>query len=204
MHVFFVQRIEILGYVVIIRIEFRIALGLPPEPVLHNRIEWDMLLAIALRNLSNLVERDVTILRLKEAIGPLGQQGRVAGHGSVRMENSVDLRAVKEVVINRLAGHRGQLHIEGKAIVEVSERRRVPHQPIAFARNQQRNRDIGVVLPQFHRGAAIVEHAALVLPQSIHRLRNCGRESVRDTIGVIAIELDRFVGPRDAGSFVQQ
>ena len=41
---------------------------------------------------------------------------------------------------------------------------------IAFARNQQGDRDIGVVLPEFDRAAAVVEHSALVLAQTIESL----------------------------------
>jgi len=73
-----VQGFEILRYVAIVGIEDRIALGLPPEPVLHHGVERYMFLAIALCDLANLVERYVAILRLKEAVGPLRQQGRVA------------------------------------------------------------------------------------------------------------------------------
>jgi hypothetical protein len=86
-YVFFVQAIEILRYVVIVGIEDWVALGLPPEPVLHYCVERDMLLAIALRDPANLVERNVAILRLKEAVSPLRQHGRMAGHGAVLAEN---------------------------------------------------------------------------------------------------------------------
>ena len=123
---------------------------------------------------------------------------------AVLVENGVDLRAVEEVVIDRLAGDGSQLQLKRKAIVEVGERRRVPHQPVALARNQQRDRDIGVVLAQLDRGAAIVEHAALMLAQPVERFRDRGRKAVRDAVGVIAIELDRLIGARDAVAFVQQ
>ncbi len=63
--------------------EDRIALCLPPEPVLHDRIERDLFFAIALRDSEYLVLRDVPILRLKESISPLGKQGRVSGEVAV-------------------------------------------------------------------------------------------------------------------------
>ena len=163
-----------------------------------------MLLAIALRDLANLVERYVAVLRLKEAVGPLRQHGRVAGHGAVLVKNGVDLRAVEEVVVDRLAGDGSELQIEREAIVKIGERRRVPHQPVALARNQQRDRDIGVVLTQFDCRSAIVEHAVLMLTQPVESFCNRWRKAVSDAVGVIAIEIDRLVGARDAVAFVQQ
>src|SRR5665213_1545443 len=128
----------------------------------------------------------------------------MAGHGAVFMQNAVDLRAVKEVVIDRLAGHGSQLQIEREAIVEVGECRRVPQQPVALARNQQRDRHIGVVLTQLYCRSSIVEHATLMLTQSVESLCNRWRKAVRDAVGVIAIELDRLIGARYAVAFVQQ
>src|ERR1022692_619718 len=67
-YILFVQGIEIPRYVMIVGIKNWIALGLPPEPILHYCIKWDMLLSIALRDPANLVERHISILGLKEAV----------------------------------------------------------------------------------------------------------------------------------------
>src|ERR1019366_6091927 len=203
-YVFFVQGIEILRYVVIVGIEDWVALGLPPEPVLHYCIEWDMLLSIALRDPANLVERYIAVFRLKESVRPLRQHGRVAGHGAVLTENAVNLRAVEEVIIDRLAGDGSQLQIEREAIVEVGERRRVPQQPVALASSQHDHRAMGVVLTQLYCRSSIVEHATLMLTQSVESLCNRWRKAVCDAVGVIAIELDRLIGARYAVAFVQQ
>src|SRR5580704_11547390 len=120
------------------------------------------------------------------------------------MKDPVDLRAIEEVVIDRLARDGSQLQIEREATLKPGERRRIPQHSVAFARNQQRDRDIGVVLAQLYRCSAIVEHAALMLTESVERFIDRGRKAVRDSVGLITIEFDWLVRARDAVAFIQQ
>ncbi len=120
------------------------------------------------------------------------------------MDDGVDLRAIQKVVVNRSAGDGSEDQLQRKAVVNVRERGRVPHQCIAFARNKGGNRDIRVVLSQFHRGAAIVEQAALVLAKPVERLQCDRRERIRDAQGVIAVQPDGLVGSRTVRALPQQ
>ena len=76
-----VQGLQFAGHIGEVGIEDGIAFGLPPEPILHHRVQRNMLVAIALGDPENLVLRDVAVLRLEEAVGPLREHGCVAGHG---------------------------------------------------------------------------------------------------------------------------
>ncbi len=57
---------------------------------------------------------------------------------------------------------------------------------------------------EFDGGAAIVEHAALVLAETIKGLGGVGPEAVYDVEGGVAVEGDCVVGAGDAVSFAQQ
>ena len=57
-----------------------------------------------------------------------------------------------------------------KPVVHLAPRSVVPKDPIPVRRNQQRNRNIGVLLRQIHRFAAIVPNPRLVLSQPIQPL----------------------------------
>ena len=64
--------------------------------------------------------------------------------------------------------------------------------------------DIGVVLAKLNCRSPIVEHAVLMLTQSVESLCNRWRKAVCDAVGMIAIELDRLLGTRYAVAFIQQ
>ena len=204
MHILFVQRVEILRHIVIVGVEVGIALVLPPEPILHHRVQGNVLLAIALRDSGDLVERYIAVLGLEETVSPLGQHRRMTGQVAVLVDDGVHLRAVEEVVVDRFAGHGAEGDFGGKAIVDVGEGRRVPHQPITLARYQQRNCDVGIVLTQFDGRAAVVEHTALMLPKTVEGLDRNGREAVGDAVGALAVHLRRLIGAGNAVSLAQQ
>ena len=82
-------------------IEDRIALCLPPEPVLHNGVERDVLLTVAVRDFKHLILRNVPVLRLKKAIRPLRQHWSMPGKVPILVDESVHLRTVDEVIVDR-------------------------------------------------------------------------------------------------------
>src|SRR5258708_30363648 len=82
-------------------VEDRIALRLPPEPILYDRIERDMLLAIVVSNIEYLVLRNVAVFRLKETIRPLGEHGGVARQLAILMNDLLHLMTRHAVVANR-------------------------------------------------------------------------------------------------------
>ena len=84
----------------ILVVVFRIALALPPEPVLHNEVQRHMLRAIFARNLQQLLRRLIAILRLHKAISPLAEKWRVTRHLAILVNNLIDLRSIEEVVVN--------------------------------------------------------------------------------------------------------
>jgi hypothetical protein len=120
------------------------------------------------------------------------------------VDDRVHLGAVEEVVVDGLARQRTERQLERKTVVDVGKRGGIPHDRVTLARNKQRDRDVGVVLPEFDRGAAVVEHAALVLTQSIERFAHRWSKAVRNVVGRLAIQFDGVVGARDPVALVQE
>ena len=65
MKVIVMQRLQFLRHIRKVRVEDWVAFGLPPEPILHDRIQGDMLLAIAFCDTEYLRLRFVPVLRLE-------------------------------------------------------------------------------------------------------------------------------------------
>src|SRR6185312_10552890 len=82
-YVLLVQLLELAGHIWEVVIKDRIAFELPPKPVLHDGVEGNVLLAITAGDSKNLVLRNVTIFRLKEAIGPFREHRRVPSQVAV-------------------------------------------------------------------------------------------------------------------------
>ncbi len=96
------------------------------------------------------------------------------------MNDGVHLRAVEDVVVDLRRGHRLQVQLEREAIVDVAEGSGVPENGVALARDEKRDGDVGVVLAEFDDAAAVVEHAALVLAETVKRLVVVGTKAVFD------------------------
>ena len=91
MDVFVMQSLQFTGNIGVIGIEDGIAFSLPPEPILHDRIERNVLFAIAMSDAKDFVLRHVAVLRLEETVGPLGQHGRVPGQAAIFVDDLVHL-----------------------------------------------------------------------------------------------------------------
>jgi hypothetical protein len=76
----------------------------------------------------------------------------------------------------------------------VCQRGGVPHYGVAFAGQQQRDCDIGVVLPKFDGRTSVVEHSALVLAQTVETFREIRGKPVFNVKCLLAIQFSRFVG----------
>ena len=144
------QRLQFGRHVGVAGVELRIAFAarFPPEPVLNNGIQRDVPAPVLVGDVQDFGLRRVAILGLEKTIGPLRKQRRVPGHRPVFMDNPVHVRAVEHVVIHLVAGHRFKVEVERKAVIHVGEGGRVPEDSVALAGDQQRDGDIGVVLPQ--------------------------------------------------------
>ncbi len=97
------QSLQFSGNIRVIRIEDGITFSLPPKPILHNRIEWDVLFSIAMSYLKNLVLRHITVLRLEQTIRPFWKHGRVPGQAAIFVDDLVHFRPIDQVVVDRFA-----------------------------------------------------------------------------------------------------
>src|SRR5581483_11436240 len=103
----------------VVGVENRIALLLPPEPVLHDRVQRNMLGAVAVRNIQKLLCGDIPVLRLKESIRTSRQKRSVSRQVSILMDDLVHLRAKDQVVVNVAAGVGCEAELQREAIVGV-------------------------------------------------------------------------------------
>ena len=176
----------------IILVEDVLALAIPPEPVLHDVIDGNVQLAVFPRDPQNFFLRLVAVLALPEAIGPFAEHGRLPGQLAVGGDDLVKIGAVEKVVVD-VVGHFGtDVQVIRKAVIEPAARVVVPENAIALARNQQRDRDIGIVLRNVDRLAAIVPDARLVLAEPVEGLARAVNVDERfRAISVLAIDLDR-------------
>ena len=99
---------------------------------------------------------------------------------------------------------RTQTQVQWEAIVHVGKGGGIPHQGVALARQQQWNRDVSIVLAEFHSGSAVVEQATLMLSQTVESLREVRRKSIFDVQCFLSIQLDGFVSSRDRVSLPQK
>ncbi len=113
------------------------------------------------------------------------------------MDHLVHFRTVNEVVIHGMSCQRTQIQVEWEAIVDVGKGSGIPHQGVALARQQQWNRDVSIVLAEFHGGSAVVEQATLMLTQTVETLREVRRKPIFDVECFLAVQLDGFVSSRN-------
>src|SRR5450631_4488444 len=104
----------------------RIALALPPKPVLDNGVEGHVRSPVFGRYIQQLLRGFVAILRLEESVSPLPEQRSVPGQVAVLMDELIHLWAVKEVVVDRISRVRRELQLRRKSIVEPGTRSCVP------------------------------------------------------------------------------
>src|SRR5713226_7297427 len=119
MNVFVMQSLEFTWNIGEIGIENGIAFRLPPKPILHDRIERNMLFAIAVSNSKDLLLGNITVLRLEEAVSPFGKHGRVASQVAILVDNLVHLRAIDQVIVDRVRRQRAELERQRKPVVRI-------------------------------------------------------------------------------------
>ena len=160
--------------------------------------------AVAVGDGENLVEGGVTVFGLDEAVGPARQHGSVAGEVAVLVDDVVHLRAVEDEVVDAVAGDGIEGELEGEAVVDVGVGGGVPNDSVALGGEEKGDGHVGVVLGDFDGGAAIVEHAALVLAEAVEGFGGVGPETVDDVEGGVAVEGDGRVGAGDAVAFAEK
>ncbi len=165
MKVLVVQLVDHALRVGIVEVPLHLAHRHPPEPVLHDVVHRNVQSAILRRNALNLCLRLILVLALPEAVGPPAEERHIARQFAIVPDNLVGLGTVQEVVVDAVCHFRGQVKRMYKLVIRHGTRRIVPEDPVTTGRNQQRNCDLGVFLPQRNRLAAVVPHPRLVLPR---------------------------------------
>jgi hypothetical protein len=120
------------------------------------------------------------------------------------MDDLIDLRPIDQVVVDRITRQGRELEFERKAIVCIRQRRGVPLQCIALAGNQERDSNICIVLAELNCTAAVIEHSALVLAETIESLGRIGREAIGDTESLLSIYLGWFIATRYGVAFAEK
>jgi hypothetical protein len=120
------------------------------------------------------------------------------------VDNLIDLRSVDQVVVDCIARQGRELEFEGKAIVSIRQRRCIPLQCITLAGNQERDSNVCIVLAELNCTAAVIEHSALVLTETIESLRRIRREAIGDLESLLSIYLSWFIGTRYGFTFAEQ
>src|SRR4029077_5312274 len=138
--------------------------GVPPEPVLHYVVQRNVLIAIFLRDPKKLLLRVVPVLALPVAVRPLAEQRSWSGQFAIVGDDRVEIRAVHEVVVDRIRHFRTQIKRMYETVIEPAPRSVVPENPVAPARQQHRYRYVGIVLRKIDRFSPVVPNPALVLP----------------------------------------
>ena len=160
-----------------------VALLAPPEPVLDDEVEGHVLRAVLVGDVEQLLGGGVAVLGLDEAVGPLAEEGRVAGEVAVVVDEGVEVRAVEDVVIDAVGGLGGELELAGEAVIHADAGGGVPEDTVAVGREQQRDGDVAVGLRELDGGAAVVEDAGLVLAEAVEAFEGVGQEAVADGVG---------------------
>src|SRR3984957_15553377 len=163
-----------------------------------------MLGTITMSDIEHLLLRDIAILGLDETISPLGKHRCVAGHGPVFVDDLIDLRPIDQVVVERITRQGRELEFERKAIVGIRQRRCIPLQCIALAGNQERDSNICIVLAELNGTAAVIEHSALVLTETIESLGCIRRKAVGNLESLLSIYLPWFISARYRFTFAEQ
>ena len=164
--------------------------GAPVLPVLNDDVDGDVVVAIAVLNGGQLGRALIVVLRLEQAVGPLGKQRRRAGGGPVVRDHLIDGGAVEEVVVDQIArfGAEAVPGVAADVAGEVRGRIVVPEQPVTFVRDQDRDLDLGVGVEHAQRRPLAVDHAVLVLAETEQRF--VGRRVERGGDGVGGDALD--------------
>ena len=76
----------------------------PVEPILHDRVDRDILAAVLLEHVDELRLRLVALARLPEPVGPARHHRRLAGEAAVARDERVHVGAGDDVIVDRLAG----------------------------------------------------------------------------------------------------
>ena len=145
--------------------------GAPVLPVLNDDVDGNVVVSIALLDGGELGRALVVVLRLEQAVAPLGKQRRRAGGGPVIRDDLVDRGAVEEVVVDQVA-RLGAEAVPGVAADVAGEVRRrvvVPEHAVPLVRDQDRNLDLGVGVEHVERRPLAVDHAVLVLSEAEQR-----------------------------------
>src|SRR5258707_15249900 len=135
MKVFAVQLVDHSFGIRVILIEDELALTVPPEPVLDDVVDGNMQIPILLRNRKNFFLRLVAVLALPKSISPLSKHGGLTSQLAITRNNFVELRPVKEEVVDHVGYFRAYVHVIGKAVVDFASRIIVPINSVAVARN---------------------------------------------------------------------
>ena len=172
----------------IVLVEYVLPFAVPPEPVLNDAIDRQMQITIPLCNARDFFLRFVAVLALPEAVGPPAEQRRLSGELAISGDDLVKLRAINEVVVNRVGHFGADIHHMHEAVVYPATRSIVPEDPIALRREQHRNRNIRVFLREVHRLTVIVPNAGLVLAESVEAfMRPVHPNHQLAAIGLLAI-----------------
>ena len=123
---------------------------------------------------------------------------------AVLVDDVVHLGAVEDEVVDAVAGDGVEGELEREAVIDVGVGGGVPDDAVAFGGDEEGDGYVGVVLGDFDGGAAIVEHAALVLAEAVEGFGGVGPEAVDDVEGGVVVEGDGVVGAGDAVAFAEE
>ena len=98
----------------------------PPLPILNDRVERNMTVAVLIDDSDQLILSFVAILRLEKAIGPFSEQRRMAGQFAILMNDLVGLGTINEVVIQALGRLGAKDQRARELIVDAALRSGVP------------------------------------------------------------------------------
>ena len=165
--VFFVQRVDETLRVGIVLVPFHLAHGDPPEPILHNVVDGNVLGPVTRGYCFQLLLRLVLVFALPEAVCPAAKERHLAGELAIAGDDLVGVRAVDEVVVDAVGDFCAQIERMNETIVHAAARGVVPEDAVSVGGDEERNGDVGVLLRQVNRFAAIIPHAGLVLAETI-------------------------------------
>ncbi len=144
----------------------------PVLPVLDDDVDGDVVVPIALLDGEELGRALVVVLRLEEAVGPLGEERRRPGGRPVVGDDLIDGRAVEEVVVDQIArlGAEAVLRVAGDVPREVGRRVVVPEETVPLVGDEDGDLDLRVGVEHVQRRALAVHDAVLVLAETEQRL----------------------------------
>src|SRR5262252_251764 len=175
----------------IVLVEDELALAIPPEPVLDDIVDGNMQLTIFRGHTENFILRLVAILALPETVRPLAEHRDLSGQLAIAGDDLVDFGTVEKVVVDDVGDLRTDIEVIGKAIIETASCGAVPEDPIAAARDQKRHSNVGIVLRNINRLAAVIPNASLVLSETVQSFaRAIDVDERLCAIGVLPVHSD--------------